>query len=93
MRIGDVGRTVAYRCAEGHGSKVTTGIILSEEALSIRLPSSPAVAFSSEFLEHETKERQWTAFNWKNKRYIESVRLETVELLRARMHRLADNSM
>jgi hypothetical protein len=42
------------------------------------LPSEPPIAFTSEFFEDKSKQLQWTAFNGKNKLYIEAVPLKTV---------------
>jgi hypothetical protein len=42
-----------------------------------RLPSAPPIAFTAEFSEDESKQRQWTSFNSKNRLYIEFVPLKT----------------
>ena len=42
------------------------------------LPTTPPLAFTSEFFEDESKNRQWTAFNLKNKLYIEPISLKVV---------------
>jgi hypothetical protein len=39
---------------------------------------APPRAFTSEFFEDESKQRQWDAFNTKNRLYIEAVPLKRV---------------
>jgi len=39
---------------------------------------APPRAFTSEFFEDESKQRQWDAFNTKNRLYIEAVPLQRV---------------
>lgn len=41
------------------------------------LPSAAPTAFTAEFFEDESKQRQWTAFNKKNSRYIDAIPLKT----------------
>ena len=59
------------------------GPILSEairrtfERRKTPLPSAPPTALTAEFYEDESKQRQWTALNRKNSRYIEAIPLKT----------------
>jgi hypothetical protein len=60
------------------------GQVLSEaiertfERRKTQLPSATPIAFTAEFFEDGSKQRQWTSFNVKNRLYIESVPLKTV---------------
>ncbi|MGD0649257.1 MAG: nucleotidyl transferase AbiEii/AbiGii toxin family protein [Acidobacteriaceae bacterium] len=60
------------------GQILSDAIVRTFERRKTRLPSSLPIAFTAEFFEDESKQRQWTAFNRKNKLYIESVPLQTV---------------
>ena len=60
------------------GQVLSEAIVRTFERRKTRLPSAPPIAFTAEFFEDESKQRQWTAFNGKNKLYIESVPLKTV---------------
>jgi len=60
------------------GQILSEAIVRTFERRKTRLPSAPPIAFTAEFFENESKQRQWTAFNGKNKLYIESVPLKTV---------------
>ena len=60
------------------GQVLSEAIVRTFERRKTRLPSAPPIAFTAEFFEAESKQRQWTAFNGKNKLYIESVPLKTV---------------
>jgi hypothetical protein len=60
------------------GQVLSEAIVRTFERRKTRLPSAPPIAFTAEFFEDESKQRQWTAFNGKNKLYIEAVPLKTV---------------
>ncbi len=60
------------------GQVLSEAIVRTFERRKTRLPSALPTAFTAEFFEDESKQRQWTAFNGKNKLYIESVPLKTV---------------
>ena len=60
------------------GQVLSEAIVRTSERRKTRLPSALPTAFTAEFFEDESKQRQWTAFNGKNKLYIESVPLQTV---------------
>ena len=61
---------------EGH--LLSEAVVRTFERRKTKLPSAPPIAFTAEFFEDESKQRQWTAFNGKNKLYIEPVSLKTV---------------
>ena len=60
------------------GQVLSEAIIRTFERRKTRLPSTLPTAFTAEFVEDESKQRQWAAFNAKNKLYIKSVPLKTV---------------
>jgi hypothetical protein len=60
------------------GQLLSEAIRRTFERRKTMLPSAPPIAFTSEFYDDESKQRQWTAFNGKNKLYIEAVPLKTV---------------
>jgi hypothetical protein len=60
------------------GQVLSEAIMRTFERRETRLPSALPTAFTAEFFEDESKQRQWTAFIGKNKLYIESVPLKTV---------------
>jgi hypothetical protein len=60
------------------GQVLSEAIVRTFERRKTRLPSAPPIAFTAEFFEDESKQRQWTSFNVKNRLYIESVPLKTV---------------
>lgn len=60
------------------GQVLSEAIMRTFERRKTRLPSALPTAFTAEFFEDESKQRQWTAFNAKNKLYIKSVPLKTV---------------
>ena len=60
------------------GQVLSEAVVRTFERRKTRLPSAPPVAFTSKFFDDESKQRQWTAFNAKNKLYIESVPLKTI---------------
>ena len=60
------------------GQVLSEAIMRTFEQRKTRLPFAPPIAFTSEFVKDESKQRQWTAFNRKNKLYIETVPLKTV---------------
>lgn len=60
------------------GQVLSEAILRTFERRKTKLPSAPPIAFTAEFFEDESKQRQWTAFNGKNQLYIEAVPLKTV---------------
>jgi hypothetical protein len=60
------------------GQVLCEAIVRTFERRKTKLPSAPPTAFTAEFFEDESKQRQWAAFNAKNKLYIEAVPLKTV---------------
>jgi len=60
------------------GQVLSEAIMRTFERRKTWFPSALPTAFTAEFFEDESKQRQWTAFNAKNKLYIESVPLKTV---------------
>jgi len=60
------------------GQVLSEAIMRTFERRKTRLPSATPIAFTAEFFEDESKQRQWTSFNANNKLYIESVPLRTV---------------
>lgn len=60
------------------GQVLSEAIIRTFERRKSKLPSAPPIAFTAEFFEDESKQRQWTAFNRKNKLYIAAVPLKAV---------------
>ena len=60
------------------GQVLSEAIMRTFERRKTRFPSALPTAFTAEFFEDESKQRQWTAFNAKNKLYIKSVPLKTV---------------
>jgi hypothetical protein len=60
------------------GQVLSEAIVRTFERRKTQLPSAPPIAFTAEFFEDESKQRQWTSFNAKNRLYIESVPLKTV---------------
>jgi hypothetical protein len=57
---------------------LSEAIVRTFDRRKTRLPSAPPIASTAEFVEDESKQRQWTAFNGKNKLYIEAIPLKTV---------------
>ncbi len=60
------------------GQLLSEAIERTFERRKTKLPSAPLIAFTAEFFEDKSKQLQWTAFNGKNKLYIEPVPLKTV---------------
>lgn len=60
------------------GQVLSEAIVRTFERRKTRLPSALPTALTAEFSGDESKQRQWTAFNGKNKLYIEIVPLKTV---------------
>lgn len=60
------------------GQVLSEPIVRRFERRKTRLPSAPPVAFTAEFFEDESKQRQWNSFNTKSSLFIESVPLKTV---------------
>jgi hypothetical protein len=60
------------------GQLLSEAIKRTFERRKTSLPSEPPIAFTAEFFEDKSKQLQWTAFNGKNKLYIEAVPLKTV---------------
>ena len=60
------------------GKLLSEAIRRTFERRKTSLPSETPIAFSAEFFEDKSKQLQWTAFNGKNKLYIEAVPLKTV---------------
>ncbi len=60
------------------GQVLSEAIMRTFERRNTAIPSTPPIALTAEFFENETKQRQWTAFNGKNKLYIEALPLKTV---------------
>jgi hypothetical protein len=60
------------------GKLLSEAIRRTFERRKTSLPSTPPIAFTAEFFEDKSKQLQWTAFNGKNKLYIEPVPLKTV---------------
>jgi hypothetical protein len=60
------------------GQVLSEAIIRTFERRKTRLPSAPPIAFTAEFFDHESTQRQWAAFNRKNGLYIEAIPLKTV---------------
>jgi hypothetical protein len=60
------------------GQVLAEAIVRTFERRKTRLPSASPIAFTAEFFEEESRQRQWTSFSAKNKLYIESVPLKTV---------------
>jgi hypothetical protein len=62
------------------GEVLAEAIVRTFERRKTALPTIAAAprAFTSEFFEDESKQRQWAAFNTKNRLYIEAVPLERV---------------
>ena len=62
------------------GPVLAEAIVRTFERRKTALPiiSAPPRAFTSEFFEDESKQRQWGAFNTKNQLYIEAVPLKRV---------------
>lgn len=60
------------------GQLLSEAIVRTFERRKTQLPLTPPLAFTAEFFEDESKQRQWTAYNRKNKLYIESVPLKMV---------------
>ncbi len=60
------------------GQVLSEAILRTFERRRTRLPSSPPIAFTAQFFEDESKQRQWTAFIGKNKLYIEPIPLKAV---------------
>lgn len=67
-----------FRLFSFEGQVLSEAIVRTSERRKTRLPSALPTAFTAEFFEDESKQRQWTAFNGKNKLHIESVPLQTV---------------
>jgi hypothetical protein len=63
-----------------YGPVLAEAIVRTFERRKTALPtiSAPPRAFTSEFFEDESKQRQWGAFNTKNQLYIEAVPLKRV---------------
>jgi hypothetical protein len=49
---------------------VNTKLVICSKRRKAKLPSKPPFALTSEFFEGESKQRQWVAFNGKNRLYI-----------------------
>jgi hypothetical protein len=60
------------------GQLLSEAIKRTFERRKTSLPSGPPIAFTSEFFDDESKQRQWGAFNGKNRLYIEAIPLKTV---------------
>jgi hypothetical protein len=60
------------------GQVLSEAIIRTFERRKTRLPSALPIAFTAEFFDHESTQRQWAAFNRKNRLYIEAIPLKTV---------------
>jgi hypothetical protein len=60
------------------GPILSEALVRTFERRKTRLPSAPPIAFTAEFFNDESKQRQWNAFNHKNKPYIEPIPLKTV---------------
>ena len=59
------------------GQVLSEAIVGTFERRKTQLPFAPPTAFTVEFFEDETKQRQWTAFNKKNSLYIDAIPLKT----------------
>jgi hypothetical protein len=60
------------------GKILSEAIVRTFERRKTQLPSSIPIPFTADFFDDEVKQRQWSAFNRKNKLYTESVPLEIV---------------
>jgi hypothetical protein len=62
------------------GEVLTEAIVRTFERRKTAIPTNaaPPRAFTAEFYEDESKQRQWGAFNTKNRLYIEAVPLKRV---------------
>jgi hypothetical protein len=62
------------------GKLLAEAIVRTFERRKTAIPTiaAPPRAFTSEFFEDESKQRQWAAFNTKNRLYIETVPLKHV---------------
>lgn len=60
------------------GQVLSEAIVRTFERRKTRLPSASPVAFTAEFFDHKSTQRQWAAFNGKNRLYIEAIPLKTV---------------
>lgn len=63
------------------GQILSEAIVRTWERRKTPLPFAPPTAFTAEFFEDESKQRQWTAFNKKNSFYIEAIPLKTAVLV------------
>jgi len=62
------------------GEILVEAIVRTFERRNTAIPTiaAPPRAFTAEFFEDESKQRQWAAFNTKNRLYIEAVSLKRV---------------
>lgn len=60
------------------GQILSEAIMRTFERRKTRLPLATPIAFTAEFFENESKQRQWISFYGKNKLYIESIPFKSV---------------